>query len=164
MKNIETELKFKVKEPLKLLEKIDGVRPKVLYIQDSIYNKGKDRLRVRKTFKGGFIDTDIEKTTRLEGDVKKVIEEKIKRIPKGYKLRNSYDKIRYAFKRNGYEIAVDFYSIGVFCEIEGNEIIIKKVAKELGLKNNIKDDIDSIYCKMCEELGFSPRLHWGFGK
>jgi len=163
-KTIEIELKFKVKDPLELFKRIDGVRPKALYIQDSIYNKGKERVRVRTTFSNGFITKEIEKTTRLKGDVKKVIEEQIKRIPKGYKLRNSYEKIRYAFKRNGYEIAVDFYPIGVFCEIEGNEKLIKKVAKDLGLKGNITENIDSIYCEMCYEYEIKPKANWGFGR
>lgn len=161
MKKIEIEYKFKVENPIELFKIINGVKPKILYIQDFIYGKN-DSLKIRKrvVFDGTRVEEIYQRTTLIDGEIKKIIEEDLKELPEGYVLENSYDKIRYNYKRQGYEIMVDFYTIGVFCEIEGGEKEIKKIAKELGfkLKDNIKENVDTIYCKNTD----TPKMNWGF--
>jgi len=161
MKKIEIEYKFKVENPIELFKIINGVKPKILYIQDFIYGKNdSSKIRKRVVFDGVRVEEIYQRTTLIDGEIKKTIEEDLKELPVGYVLENSYDKIRYYYKRRNYEIMVDFYTVGIFCEIEGSEKEIKEIAKSLGfkLKDNIKENIDTIYCKSTD----TPKMNWGF--
>ena len=153
MKNIEIELKFPVRNIYRLFEKIDGVCPKVSYILDEIYGCGKgyreEKIRKRIVFLNGKKEIIYERTRWLDGKIKKVREKKIKTLSKRLNLENSYEKIRFWYEREGYDICIDIYPIGIFFEIEGEPGEIKKIAKELGfnLKNNISENIDAYYRK-----------------
>ncbi|MCX6760743.1 MAG: hypothetical protein NTZ84_01370 [Candidatus Nealsonbacteria bacterium] len=165
MKKIELEFKFPVGNAQKLFEKIGGAPPKIAYILDEVYGSGKgfkeEKIRKRLVFSGRNKEIIYEKTKWLDGKIKKVRERKIKTLSKNLKLENSYEKIRFLYIRQGYEICIDFYPIGVFCEIEGKKKNIKKIAKKLGfnLKDNIEDNIDAYYVKKFGE----EKAHWRFG-
>jgi len=175
LKKVETELKFQVKDVIDLLNRIDGPKPKIFYVKDKVYGRKGTNWKVRKrtcfTDKTEVLE-QFEKTIPLKANIKKVLEEEIKEIPEGFECENSYEKIRFLFKRSGYDIAVDFYPIGIFCEIEGPEKVISDVAERLGFElcDNIKENVDTLYCRWAER-NFSkasnrkqPLLHWGFGK
>lgn len=100
----------------------------------------------------------ISRTKSVNGIVK--IEEKIERIPKGWGLENSYNKIRYSYHINNCEVSVDFYMIGAFCEIEGQLEDIKKVARKLDFdsRNNIAEGIDEIFIKKMKKKNVNSPL------
>ena len=134
---IETELKFSVESPIELFRKLKRFIKKpleVFYILDEIYGGGKgyreEKVRKRTIFHSGKVEFIYEKTKWIGGKIKKVAEKKIKRIPSGLKLENSYEKIKFFYKTRDYDICVDFYPIGVFLEIEGNVRKIKEVAEK----------------------------------
>lgn len=165
---IEIELKFRVKDIESLFKKLNGVKPKILYVKDQIfgYKNTKSKIRKRTVYNNNKVKYIFEKTTPIkEESIKKVIEEKCYKIPSRWICENSYDKIRYEFKRDNIVIAVDFYSIGCFIELEGNEKDIKKYAKKLGfsLKDNIVENIDTVFCNNYKNKSKAP-LHWGFEK
>jgi len=166
MKNkstIETELKFRVDDVIKLFKKLQGVKPKIYYIKDEIFNCGNERLRKRTIVVNCLATIEYQLTKDItRNGVKRIIEKNIKRIPKGFVIKNSYEKIRYLFERDNCLISIDFYPIGIFCEIEGKEKDIKRMAKRLGfrLKDSLSQNIDAIYCSMTKKA----RSHWGFGK
>jgi len=168
MKKLEIELKFPVVNPSALMTKIDGRKPEIMYIKDEVFNKGKmPKVRKRTINYSNRVEVSFERTTPIQGGVmKKVVEEKITSLPKGYVCKNSYDKIRYAYVRGDCVITIDFYCFGVFCEIEGNEKVIKEVAKRLGfkLKDNITKNVDALFCDWCKKRKIIPPLHWGFSK
>jgi len=165
MKKIEIELKFPVNNVQELFEKLKGIHPKIFYILDEIYGSGKgykeEKIRKRLLFSSGNKKIIYERTKWLNGKVKKVREKKIKTIPRRLNLENSYEKIRFRYFKKDYDICIDFYPIGIFCEIEGKEKKIKKVARKLGfnLKDNISDNIDAYYTKKFGE----EKIHWRFG-
>lgn len=164
-KKVEIELKYKITDVVGLLSRIDGPKQETLYIKDEIYGSDKVDWKIRKRTIFNWYQTreEYEKTTPLKSKkVKKVLEEKVEKIPKGFKCENSYDKIRFYFKRNSYEIAVDFYSVGVFCEIEGPERLIRQVARKLNLSNNIKENVDTFYREYCQKEKIEEKDHWGF--
>ena len=159
---LETELKFKINDLRAFLLKLKGVKPRVFYIQDEVWG-GKAKYKIRKRFiwENGKVKIKLIRTTPKKGKVKSIIEETISRTPKGFKKQNSYDKIRYEFQRYQCKITIDFYTIGVFCEIEGNEKQIISASKKLGfnLKDNLIKNIDAIYYEQTKK----PKLNWGFG-
>ncbi|MHA1329994.1 MAG: hypothetical protein ACTSR2_02845 [Candidatus Hodarchaeales archaeon] len=165
---VEIELKFKVDNLEKVLEKLKGVKPRIFYVKDTIFGKKGFEYKIRKRIvvseKG--VEVGFEKTKPLKGKIKKVIEEDIKTIERGFKEENSYEKVRFLFKRNGCEVAIDFYPIGIYCEIEGTEKRIKNLAKRLGfdIEKNITKNIDAVYCEYCKRRRRNPRLSWGFGR
>lgn len=169
-KRIEIELKFRVFDPIALFRKIGGAKPQILYIKDKVYGTGygiPPKIRERTIFdQDGVVRVNYEKTRGFNGRIKKVLEEKVTKIPDGFNCENSYEKIRYFFDRCDYKVMVDFYPIGVFCEIEGNEKKIKEVAVKLGfdLKDNISRNIDTIYREEAKLRGQNDLFHWGFGK
>lgn len=164
-KKIEIELKFRVEDPIKLIKKINGPKPKVFYVKDEIFGNKNINYKIRKrTYidEKGIISEEFEKTIPIKSRIKKVEEEIVSKVPKDFTCENSYDKIRYQFKRKDTKIMLDFYTIGIFLEIEGEEKPIKKEAEKLGFKllNNLSINIDTIYCTENK----NPLLHWGFGK
>jgi len=168
MKLLETELKFPVKNPVRLFQKLSKVikkPPEVFYILDQIYGSGKgykeEKVRKRTIFHSGKVEFIYEKTKWIGGKIKTVTEKKIKGIPSGLKLENSYEKIRFFYKTRDYDICIDFYPIGVFLEIEGDMKKIKEIAKEIGfdLRDNIKENIDFYYRKKYGD----KNDHWRFG-
>jgi hypothetical protein len=42
--------------------------------------------------------------------------------------------VKFLFKREKYEITIDIYAFGIFCEIEGEEKTIKESLKNLDSK------------------------------
>ena len=163
---IEIEYKFKLESPVELFVKIEG-DPKITYIKDEIYGTGlgvPPKVRKRTIVdEQGIVSVNYEKTQEQKGKIKTVQEEDVKGIPKNFKIENSYEKIRYLYDKESYDIAIDFYSIGIYCEIEGPERIITRVAKELGLdvSKTLTDNIDSLYRK---NKNYNNLYHWGFGK
>lgn len=163
---MEIEYKFRINDPTELFRKIDG-KPRILYIKDEVYGPGlgvSPKVRKRKIVKqDGTVEIRYEKTEEQDGDIKTVKEEDAKYIPEEFDLENSYEKIRYFFDKEQYEIAIDFYPIGIFCEIEGPKKVIKKVAKNLGfnLEETLKENIDTIYYN---NKDYNSLYHWGFGK
>jgi len=167
MSKIEKELKFKIDDPIKIMTKIGGVKPEKSYIKDEIYGRSnKPKIRKRTIVNEiGKVIVSYEKTEKIKSEItKKTKETKLGGLPKEYSFENGYEKIRYHYKRNDYDIMIDFYAIGIFCEIEGKEETINKKAKELGLKNPIKENIDEYYCNESKKRGQEPNLFWGFGK
>ncbi len=167
---IEIELKFKVRNLDNLWKKLKGAEPNILYIHDEVFGKKRIDYKIRKrteiSAKGINVEHQRTIPVKNKDKTKKIIEETINRLPNSFKSENSYEKIRFLFKRGGCEVSVDFYPIGVYCEIEGNEKKIKKLAKKLGfdLEKSIKKNVDLIYCDWCKKRNRKPRLHWGFGK
>ncbi len=169
---IEKEFKFEIKNIEEVIGKIGGARPEIFYCRDEIYGtklgyqEGKIRKRMIISPKG--IEISFEKTKLLEtrNNINRSKEEEIKEIPKGYQRESSYDKIRFYFRRPKYRISVDIYFFGMFCEIEGEERIIRKVAERLGfkLKDNLKDNVDRLYCQWAKKNKRRELFHWGFGK
>ena len=145
MKKIEIEIKLKVDNPVELLKKLDGKKPKIFYVKDEVFgSRVKPKIR-KRTMSGNINKIEIQRTTPIISEnVNKKLEENLKRIPEGYKCENSYDKIRFKYKRDSCNVMVDFYSIGCFIEIEGTEKDIQKVAKSLKLDitKNISDNIE----------------------
>ncbi len=172
LKRIETEYKFRIKNKDTFFKKIEKFYIKNAYLEscnfviDEIYGKKRNRYKVRKrTYYDLFhfaINTEIERTKNINGFSKE--EKALEEIPKGFKLENSYNKVRNVFSADGCSISIDFYIIGVFCEIEGELKDIKKVAKKLGFnpKDNIKEGIDEIFCKEMKKKNAVPPVHWGF--
>ena len=168
MKNIEIEYKFKVNNINDLLQQLkQGKQPKIFYVKDEIWGKEKDKSKIRKrTIIGNINKVIIEKTTPIKNKgVNKKLEETLKKIPSGWKCENSYNKIRWEYQRDSCVIAIDFYSIGVFCEIEGQEKYINLMAKKLrfNIKDNIKDNIDLVFVNSWKKNSkIEAPLHWGF--
>ena len=165
---IETELKFSVKNPMRLFKELSKVikkPPKVFYVLDEIYGAGggykEEKIRKRTVFHSGKTKIIYEKTKWLGGKIKKVKEKKINGFAKQLKLENSYEKIRFFYKVRDYDICIDFYPIGVFLEIEGDTTRIKEIARKLGfsLEDNIKENIDFYYRKKYGD----KNDHWRFG-
>ena len=169
-KKIEIEYKFKIDDPIALFQKIEGAPPEVLYIKDEIYGPGigiPPKVRKRRIYRAdGTTEVQYEQTTEMDGDIKTVLEEEVASIPDEFGLENSYEKIRYYFDRGRYEIMVDFYPIGIFCEIEGPERVIEPIAKELGFDTSrtINDNIAVYYRDKRKAEGLGDWYHWGFGK
>jgi adenylate cyclase class IV len=71
----------------------------------------------------------------------------------GFERVSSYERVRDTFKKDGCKITLDSFSFANILEIEGSEIRIKKIAKELGLdlKENITKSCDDIYADFCKE-------------
>lgn len=171
MKQIEIELKFKVKDVVKFFASLKGLKPKVMHVKDEVFGKKNEPAKIRKRtiYSDCCFDYVFEKTTPInDRSIKKVLEEKnINQIPRGWKCENSYDKIRYEYQRDDMIITVDFYSIGVFVEFEGPENKIKKMAKMAGfdLKDNITKNIDCVFCDWWKNVyKTEPPFHWGFDK
>ncbi len=171
--NLEIELKFKVKNISTLFQKLKNLNPRVLYIKDEIFGTGEMRknpvkIRKRTIYKeNGEIKIEINRTTPIKDKVKKIIEQEVKRIPKKYICESSYEKIRYFYKLpHSVEVVIDFYPIGIFCEIEGELKYIKKTAKILGfsMKENIKKNIDILYVDWGKKNKKKFLFHWGFGR
>ena len=166
-KYIETEYKFKIEKPEKILrfgfESFD-------FIVDEIYGKG-DKEKVRKRFSYGASTSKLEitKTKQINGIQKREVS--LYKVPRGYKLENSYNKIRVYlgsvykayYKAYRVQICLDFYKeLGCFLEIEGNKKDIDVVARkffELDPKDNIKEGIDEYFCRV---KGKDAPLRWGF--
>ncbi|MDP2820583.1 MAG: hypothetical protein Q8O39_00015 [bacterium] len=169
---IETEIKFKINNIDEIIEKIKGVRPDIFYCKDEIYGKGinykttKIRKRTIISQKGISISYEQTKLLKPKNNTTQTKEIKLTKIPKNYKCENSYDKIRYFFKRLNYSITIDIYFFGMFCEIEGKEEKIKQVAERLGfqIKDSFKDNIDLLYVKWASSQKRKELFHWGFGK
>jgi len=106
------------------------------------------------------------KILKTRGSIKYIKEVAIKDIPKGFVCENSYDKIRFLFKRPDYEVTIDIYAFGKFCEIEGEENKTRQVAKKLGFdpKDSLKENIDLLYCKWAKKNKRKELYHWGFGR
>ena len=153
---IERELKFKT--DINISNKL-GTHDKINYTKDEIYGNGIDKIRKRITLD----KVEYQKTIPMRGDVKTIIEKDLNGIPSDYKLENSYDKVRITYFKDCI-ITIDIYFFGVFLEIEGDNI--EKVAEELGfdLKDNIVENIDTLYCKWSKENRREELMHWGFGK
>ena len=169
---IEKELKFKVDNVEELVKKIGGVRPEIFYCKDEIfgrglgYNKEKIRKRTIISQKGIKVIYEGTKILKAKNKISRTKEKKLTRIPADFVCENSYDKVRFLFKRPNYEITIDIYAFGIFCEIEGEEKLIKSVAKKLGfnLKDSIEANIDALYCKWAKKNRRKELYHWGFGK
>jgi hypothetical protein len=168
-KRIEIEYKFELndKDLKKLLSK--GMIVSCDFIIDKIYGKKgvKEKIRVRENPR--YSGKEIEKVGWIKKGTKS--EEDLKKLPKGWKLENSYNKIRCEylglFDAIACNILIDFYTIGAFLEIEGEiEEDVARVSKELGFnpKDRIKEGIDEIFCNKMKKRGIKPPLHWGFGK
>jgi len=170
--NLEVELKFKVKNIPLLFEKLKGLNPRIAYIKDEIFGTGKMRkepvkIRKRTACTNEGVEIKFNKTTPIRDKVKKIIEEEVKGVPKRFICESSYEKIRYSYTLlNKVEIVIDFYPIGIYCEIEGDLENIKKVAKALGfdLKDNIKENIDMVYVGWGKNHNRKFLFHWGFGE
>jgi len=167
---IEIELKFEIKDLDSLWKKLKGAGPAILYVHDKVFGrKGVDyKIRKRTEVSTKGINVGYQKTIPVKNKdkTKEVVEETIERLPNGFKSENSYEKIRFLFERARCEVSIDFYPIGIYCEIEGSEKRIKELAKELGFnpEKSIKKNIDLIYCDWCKKRNKKPRLYWGFGK
>ncbi|MFA4999602.1 MAG: hypothetical protein WC519_02675 [Parcubacteria group bacterium] len=168
---IEKEFKFKIDNVKELFKKIDGVRPEIFYCKDEIFGKGlgyeKEKIRKRTIIsqKGTKINYEGTKLLKVK-NVNRVRENTLSKIPVGFALECSYDKVRFLFKREKYEITIDIYAFGIFCEIEGEEKTIKRIAKKLGFKieDNIQTNIDSLYCEWAKKNKRKELYHWGFGR
>lgn len=169
---IEKELKFKIDDLEGLVKKIGGVRPEIFYCKDEIFGRGlgysKEKIRKRTIISQKGIKTSYQgtKILKAKNKISRTKEKNLVKIPAGFVCQNSYDKVRFLFKRLNYEITIDIYAFGIFCEIEGQEKVIKQVAKKLGfnLKNNIKINIDALYCEWARKNKRKELYHWGFGK
>jgi len=169
-KKIEIEYKFELKEKdiKKLLSK--GIIYGLSFVIDKIYGKKgvKEKIRVRENL--DYKDyKEIEKVGWVKKGTKS--EEGLKKLPKGWKLENSYNKFRFEYlgfcDAISCDILIDVYTIGAFLEIEGEtEKDVKKVSKQLGFnpKDRIKEGIDEIFCNRMRKINIKPPLHWGFGK
>ena len=171
--NLEIELKFKVKNISTLFQKLKGLNPQVFYIKDEIFGMGEMRknpvkIRKRTIYKeNGETCIEITRTTPIKDKVKKIIEQEIKNIPKRFICESSYEKVRYFYMLpRSVEVVIDFYPIGIYCEIEGDLKQIKKIAKFLGfaMKDNIKKNIDMLYVDWGKNNNREFLFHWGFGK
>lgn len=162
---IEIEYKFIVPDPLSLMEKLGGRKPEIAYVKDEVFGLKKlPKVRKRTTVHSNRTVVNFERITPiLDKNTNKKLEETIVSIPEGYVCENSYDKIRYIYARGDCVITIDFYCFGVFCEIEGDEKVIREVAKQLGfnVKDNLTKNIDTLFC---DWYGKNPPLHWGFKK
>ena len=166
---IEKELKFKVQNLEDLFKKLKGAKAKIFYCKDEIFGKKNINYRIRKRtiINNKNISILYEKTTPIKNSgLKTVKEEKVDIIPKDFSCGCSYEKIRYVYKRNNCDVTIDIYPIGIFCEIEGEENKIKKLAKYLGfnLKDNIRENVDTLYCQWAKKEKRKELIHWGFGK
>ena len=170
--NLEVELKFKVKNISTLFQKLKGIHPQIFYIKDEIFGTGEMRknpvkIRKRTIYKeNGEMSIEINKTTPIKDTVKKIIEQEVKNIPKRFICESSYEKIRYSYALpHNVEVVLDFYPIGVYCEIEGELKQIKKIAKLLDfkMKDNIKKNIDILYVDWGKKNNKKFLFHWGFG-
>lgn len=170
--NLEVELKFKVENVPFLFKKLKGLNPKISYIKDEIFGTGEMRknpvkIRKRTSCTNEGVKIKFDKTTPIKDKIKKIIEEEAKGIPKEFICESSYEKIRYSYiLLNKVEITIDFYPIGVYCEIEGDLGKIRKIAKALGfdLNDNIKKNIDMVYVDWGKIHNRKFLFHWGFGK
>lgn len=169
---IEKELKFKIDNIEKLVKKISGVRPEIFYCKDEIFGRGlgydKEKIRKRMIISQKGINTSYEgtKILKAKNKISHIREKKLNKISADFVCENSYDKVRFLFKRLNYKITIDVYVFGIFCEIEGEEKKIKQIAKKLGfeLKDSIEINIDALYCKWAKENKREELYHWGFGK
>jgi len=161
---LEVEYKFKVDDVIRLLKKVGTQHSSAFFIEDEIWGwKGEKKIRKRLKYGlGGSVGVSIDKTRSINETMK--TEEKVERIPKDWRLESSYNKIRRSYYINNCEVSLDFYVIGVFCEIEGKLENIEMVARRLGFdpRDNIAEGIDGIFCKEMKEKNIDPPLHWGF--
>lgn len=158
---IETEVKFKIanRAALDELHELLAFDRPILVI-DEIYGRPKTKTKIRKRIIGN--EVIIEATTPIKlAKFNKKKEVKLKKIPAGYKLENSYDRLQSRANIFNCIITLDFFTIGYYLEVEGSKKNILKVLTYLGLKikDNIPKEIDTIFCELNQP---NPPLHWGW--
>lgn len=176
----EIELKFKVKDYERVIEKIREIAKHVssAYEQTIMFDdrdkslfKKDARLRLRKikdltsNKEGGELSYKKPKTreeVKVEEEYKTPVDfEETKRIIEniGFRKVSSYERIRDKFRMEGAEIVIDSFPFGDFVEIEGEIEKIKNIASRLGfdMKDNITKSCDDIYADLCKIEGKAVR-------
>lgn len=82
----------------------------------------------------------------------------------GYARTTSYERYRETFISDEVKITLDEFPYGVVLEIEGEEVAIKAVAKELELQetNLYALSCDDLYRDLCKEAGIDFKLDISF--
>ena len=163
----EIELKFKVKEPDFIREKLKEVEAKFVgkafektikfdTKNDDLKKEGKF-LRVRTGFKNvitfkrkiGTGDKKFKEREEIELEISdsKKMEEILKNL--GFPKRWIMEKYREKWQWGSAEIVIDRLPFGNFLEIEGNKKVIEKTAKLLGL--HLADGLTSTYWGLWED-------------
>ncbi len=116
--------------------------------------------RVRLTYKGPA-DLSQQITSRTELEVEVSDFETTRRIMDslGYEVMMIYEKFRTTWQVDGTEVVLDELPMGVFCEIEGEDLnqILAVVNKlELNWERRITDSYLSIFGQLKNALGWPP--------
>ncbi|MCX6737051.1 MAG: class IV adenylate cyclase [Candidatus Parcubacteria bacterium] len=178
---IEIELKFLLTDSLeKIINKFgDCVKQAKRTYQKTVMFDNEQRLmektngRIRLRQNGDIVTMSYKLPLPSE-DVKKEIEwetkvdswEIGKNIIKamGFNETTSYERYRTSFIYKDVEIEIDEYPFANFIEIEGEELKIREIAKEINfdIKNALKDPCDTLFTKWRLEKGLPMKFHMRF--
>jgi adenylate cyclase class 2 len=175
-KNLEIEVKFRVEDPEKIVEKLHGLGAKKVdsgfesnivfdkdgELPDSKLLDSRKLLRIR-SYDGNADITFKKEVSREKFNVREENIVIIDSFDKGKKLLEAlgfkpwwrYEKKRQTWEYDGTGILVDEVPIGNFVEIEGPEDKIEEIAKKLGLdmKDSIKKSYLEVFSDYCKEQG-----------
>ncbi len=173
----EREIKFYISNPEMFLEKIKSTDGILTYPRVAEWNLRFDtpkktlsnagqalRLRkderIRLTYKGPA-DLSQQITSRTELEVEVSDFDTTRRIMEalGYEVMMIYEKYRTTWDLDGTEVVLDELPIGVFCEIEGENLdqILAVVNKfELNWERRLTDSYLSIFAQLKNALGWPP--------
>ena len=170
--NTEIELKFEIDSTFDTSSLGFGKREHqltVMYDKDGYLEDYDARLRLRKTgdraklsYKKPLTRFGIKREIEIEVDVGSFSEAEALLMVLGYQPVSSYEKYRSVAVRDGVELMLDEYPFATYLEIEGKEVKIKKVAKDLGLKGNITKSCDTLFREWRIKNNLKPTPHMRF--
>lgn len=82
----------------------------------------------------------------------------------GYSETTSYERYRTEYSKESTKVTIDIFPFAIILEIEGDEVMIKRLRRKLGLElsDHINDACDTLFTKWRVNHGLEPKDHMRF--